>query len=415
MPENSETPRTPKNPVYLSPTPGKITIAAFYPFVATSSPATAICKDLKDCGFTSAIINVRDSADKIALTTCALYGIHPFFHDPRLTQSENACKNLVSSYAPADSDGNHVPNTQLGGWMLTNDATPADVKKGSSLANAIGWIREYDPCHPIFTGVIANADFSILNGVAYNYKHYIEDLEYNLSPSLWPYRYFPYPGSPTTVSYPFSYFYKGLETFAFMARYTNVPMWSYVKALTRTGGTPPTEAQMRLEAFSALAYGAQGIAYWRYRPESDSEKGLVTSTGEKTDQWRHAQKINQEITTFNNVFAGAQLVECRHTKTQPAGTCMLQGAFGPLLGISSGNDGVLLSHICNEGKNYLIIVNHSATSSQRLTLNFSRYWRFFLVNGEYETQYVVPTDPIGEPFPVSATLPAGGYLIYRWE
>ncbi len=414
MPENSETIPTPKNPVYLSPTPGKITIAAFYPLVATGSPAVPICKDLKDCGFNSAIINVRDSADKIALTTCALYGIHPFFHDPRLTQSEDACKALVSAYAPADGDGNHVPNTQLGGWMLTDDATPADVRKDSTLEQIIGWIRKYDPCHPIFTGVIAGVDFSILNGVAYNYKHYIEDLEYNLSPSLWPYRYFPYPGSSTTVSYPFSYFYKGLETFAFMARYTNVPMWSYVKTLTRTGGTPPTEAQMRLEAFSALAYGAQGIAYWRYRPESDSEKGLVTSTGEKTDQWRHAQKINQEIATFNSVFAGCQLVECRHTKTQPVGTCMLQGAFGPLLGISS-NDDVLLSHVCNEGKDYLVIVNHSATASQRLTLLFSRRWRLFKVNDASESEYEISTDILAEPFRVYPSLPAGGYLIFRWE
>ena len=415
MPENSETTPTPKNPVYLSPTPGKITIAAFYPLVATGSPAVPICKDLKDCGFNSAIINVSDSADKIALTTCALYGIHPFFHDPRLTQSEDACKALVSAYAPADGDGNHVPNTQLGGWMLTDDATPADVRKGSTLEQIIGWIRKYDPCHPIFTGVIAGVDFSILNGVAYNYKHYIEDLEYNLSPSLWPYRYFPYPGSSTTVSYPFSYFYKGLETFAFMARYTNVPMWSYVKTLTGTGGTPPSEAQMRLEAFSALAYGAQGIAYWRYRPESDSEKGLVTSTGEKTDQWRHAQKINQEIATFNSVFAGCQLVECRHTSTQPNGTCKLSMSFGPFHNINTKIAGVLVSHILNNGNNFLVIVNHSATASQEITINFSRHWRIFKVNGSTESEYEIAKDNPATVFPVAATLPAGGYLIYRWS
>ena len=414
MPENSETVPTPKNPVYLSPTPGKITIAAFYPLVATSSPAAAICKDLKDCGFNSAIINVRDSADKIALTACALYGIHPFFHDPRLTQSEDACKDLVSAYVSHDNDGNPVaPDTRLGGWMLTDDATPADVRKGSSLANAIGWIREYDPFHPLFIGLTASADFSTIAGITY--RQYIEDFEYNLSPSLWPYRYFTYPDSTTAAAFPFANFYKGLETLAFMARYTNVPIWSYVKTLTGMGGTPPTEAQMRLEAFSALAYGAQCIAYWRYRPESDSEKGLVTSTGEKTDQWRYAQKINQEIATFNNVFAGCQLVECRHTSTQPNGTCKLSMSFGPFRNINTKIAGVLVSHVLNNGNNFLVIVNHSATASQEITINFSRHWRIFKVNGTTESEYEITTDNPATVFPVAATLPAGGYLIYRWS
>ena len=413
MPENSETVPIPKNPVYLSPTPGKITIAAFYPFVATGSPSLASYKELLDCGFNSAVIKVRNSADKDTLANCSLYGIHPFFNDPRLAHSETTCQRLVSGYVSQGNDGNPIPNTQLGGWMLTDDATLTDVRKESTLEQTIGWIRKYDPCHPIFTGLIANADFSTVAGATY--RQYIEDFEYNLSPSLWPYRYFTYPGSATTESNPFANFYKGLETFAFMARYTNVPMWSYVRALTGTGGTPPLEAQMRLEAFSALAYGAQGIAYWRYRPESDSEKGLVTSTGEKTNQWRYAQKINQEIATFNNVFAGCQLVECRHTSTQPNGTCKLSMSFGPFRNINTKIAGVLVSHILNNGNNFLVIVNHSATASQEISINFSRHWRIFKVNGSTESEYEITTDNPATVFPVAATLPAGGYLIYRWS
>lgn len=57
------------------------------------------------------------------------------------------------------------------------------------------------------------------------------------------------------------------------------------------------------------------------------------------------------------------------------GTCKLKGAFGPLKGITSGSAGVLLSHLCKEGVDYLVIVNHPGAPGQSLTLEFSDYWQ----------------------------------------
>ena len=109
MPENSETPRTPKNPVYLSPTPGKITIAAFYPTKGTVTPSTQICIDMQDCGFNSAIINVSTSVLKGTVDFCVKRGIYPVIHNERLMQTEADCKKFIN-----DNKG----LTGLGGWML---------------------------------------------------------------------------------------------------------------------------------------------------------------------------------------------------------------------------------------------------------------------------------------------------------
>ena len=410
MPENSKTKvLTPENPVYLSPTPGKITIAAFYPTKGTVTPSTQICIDMQDCGFNSAIINVSTSVLKGTVDFCVKRGIYPVIHNERLMQTEADCKKFIN-----DNKG----LTGLGGWMLKDTVAAVDVKAGSALDNMIGWIREADPKHPVFTGIQPGSEF--LSTGTNSYRQYIADFEYNLSPSFWPYRYFSrYTLSPSQHS-PYSSFYNGLETFAFMTRYTNVPMWSYVNTLSGTGSsgdtTLATEAQIRFEVFSALAYGAQGIAYWRYLPESDATNGLVTFNGEKTDQWYHAQKVNQEVDSYTRVFAGCNLVACRHTGLrQPAGTCMLSESFGPLMSMESGSSGVLLSHVCNQGLNYLVIVNHSVTASQELTLNFSRYWSLYKVNGPTETSYLMPTLDLTAPFTLKATLPAGGYLVYRWE
>lgn len=412
---------TPANPLYNSPTPGRITIAAMYPNQGTTAPSLQVLTELHDCGFNSALINTEGNSLATLLTNCNSKGIHPFVGNPRLTQSAQ-CEEFVGDNKGLDG---------LGGWLLKDTVSWPEVKAGSTFHDLVTIIRDTDTpknneiikaVHPIFTGLEPSEDFI---GIQDNddYRQYITDFQTSLNPSFWPYRYFSYVNTPQSPSIRYANFYRGLETFSFMSRYTNVPLWSYIRAVKPSGLAVPvdsriTEAMIRFEAFSALAYGAQGIVYWRYRTESDKTEGLVTAAGAKTGLWNYAQTVNREIASYNFIFAGCRLVACRHTgKNKLPMTCWISGSesFGPLMNIQSEDPGVLISHINNDGKNYLVIVNHSVTASQALTLNFSRYWCIYQLKDLTETPYPSPAIPTETPLTLNVTLPAGGYIIYRWD
>ena len=411
---------TPANPLYNSPTPGRITIAAMYPNQGTTAPSLQVLTELHDCGFNSALINTEGNSLATLLTNCNSKGIHPFVGNPRLTQSAQ-CEEFVGDNKGLDG---------LGGWLLKDTVSWPEVKAGSTFPDLITIIRDTDTpknneiikaVHPVFTGLTPLQEFI---GIPENddYSQYIKDFQNSLNPSFWPYRYFSFVDAAQSPSTRYANFYRGLETFSFMSRYTNVPLWSYIRSVRPSGlatvDSRITEAMIRFEAFSALANGAQGIVYWRYRPDSDKTEGLVTAAGAKTGLWNYAQTVNREIASYNFIFAGCRLVACRHTgKNKLPMTCWISGSesFGPLMNIQSEDPGVLISHINNDGKNYLVIVNHSVTASQALTLNFSRYWSIYQLKDLTETPYPSPAIPTETPLTLNVTLPAGGYIIYRWD
>lgn len=91
-----------------------------------------------------------------------------------------------------------------------------------------------------------------------SYKEYIENIEYNFNPTFWPVIPF---RTQHYETFPASSFYRELEIFALMARYSNSPMWAFMQCLYNTEGEdfhPNLGLKLKSAAFSALAYGAQG-------------------------------------------------------------------------------------------------------------------------------------------------------------
>ena len=77
----------------------------------------------------------------------------------------------------------------------------------------------------------------------------------------------------------------------------------------------PSEADYRMQVYTALAMGATTYSYFSYPPinvpQSDKdltylwnwqESAMVTDTGEKTAAWYAAQKVNSEVHAFDHVL-----------------------------------------------------------------------------------------------------------------
>ena len=216
-------------------------------------------------------------------------------------------------------------------------------------------------------------------------------------------------------------FYKDLDAFSKVAKREGLPMWAYclgvgydVKVFSRP---VPTVPHLTFEAFSALGYGAQGIAYWTYwqRPSNSAitfDSALVNLDGKKTSAWYAAQKVNRQIKALTPVFLGAEMVECRHTgDIDYEGVDNTPVSFGPINNLVSGSKGVQLSHLENNGKKYILIVNHDIVSKQKIDCGFK--------SGVTVKQIKVASGSKLKTNKLksrkSFTLEPGGYALLQWE
>ena len=170
---------------------------------------------------------------------------------------------------------------------------------------------------------------------------------------------------------------------------------------------------MRLEAFSALAYGAQGLVYWfyGYRQNSDTEKYIICPTdinGNKTIIWNRVQTVNKEIKKYNDIFYGCTV------KDIIVGTNTYSGN-GPVESLISSNGDILVSNISNNGYEYLVIVSSDAVNSKKVNLKFTKdYNKSYLVS-EMTSNFNFRPEVGADVLSRIIDLEPGGYAILRWK
>lgn len=346
---------------------------------------------------------------------------------------------------------------------------------------------------PRFEHTHANKDDGWFPG-NYYYNQFLFAYDTAFPPSLWSYDYYPTlissSDSAVDIQTKYKRFYRWLNFFLKQSRASNysVPFWAFCVCAEWhketdeiTVQTPyPSLEIMRWQAFTSLAFGAQGIVYYYYSAygendltdNEDSVRDPNTVTCpylEKTKGnwiytpvWDLVKELNQEIIRYEHVFAGCRVVDVRFAKNNTnsnnnsetgsadssanklinsdigTGPQELEpplpleesyyevpdfsGAMGPLVDISVGNQGVLISHLetpASDGTidEYLVFVNKSYTNRQPvcLTLDLESYICYLYEN-------MLPVNPDSH-FKVSKgvdeqpyfILEAGGFRILHFQ
>lgn len=112
--------------------------------------------------------------------------------------------------------------------------------------------------------------------------------------------------------------YENLEDFSDEARKIGKDFWAFALA-TKHGPYPvPTRASLRLQLYSNLVYGAQGLQYFTYwTPAGDSfydyQHGPIGLDGKRTEVYDLVKDMNAEIRSIAGIFLGAKVLSVRHT------------------------------------------------------------------------------------------------------
>ena len=389
-----------KNHPYVNPTPGEITIMASTPIPHGLQPTREAYEDLVECGFN--LGTERNSVEGYKKNFAAIGPLNFRFLISNLDLLTDKMANIIE---PLKN------NPYVAGWNFKDEPNYKDLRSLQPYYNSI---YRLDPTKLVYMNLIGGI-YGDVTGPAKTYKEYLEIIQKMFMPPVWSFDIYPFSMKNGKLGVSYDSFFNALESMMAMSKSTERPFWSYIQTMAFKRGSTErpaaTEAYISFAAFSALAYGAQGILYWKYgqRKSNDSEtylSALVNMDGKKTGAWYAAKKVNSQIKKFNDVFYECTVKEVRHTGSkQYEGTKKLTGSFGPFKSISTGSSGVLVSRIENNINKYIVIVNHDVQNKQNILFKL-----------DTNRSVIDLTDPKGR-IPNSGssfnkTIDKGGFLIF---
>ena len=349
---------------YINPTPGEITIMASSPIPTGLEPTRQMFQDVEDCGFNLTTLNGSVAYIKNIFSLVADLKLKYLISNPQFI-NQNTRHSYISSLKG---------NKHLGGWLLKDEPS---YDTWDNLSKQYKAFCKEDPNHIVYVNLVGIIH-KTFTGPAKTIPEYIESFQKLFTPSLFSYDYYPIitKNGKTTIQY--DQFYSDLEDFSSISKKCQRPFWSFCECMaytTKTYSRPAaTEAYLKFQAFNALAYGAQGIVYWAYslRKPMGGENytsALVDLKGKKSKAWYAAQKVNNEIKRFNQVFYQCDVKEVKHTGDKLyKGTKKLTGSIGSFKIVRSGSAGVVISYIENKGEKYTVFINRDVYNSQNVRL-----------------------------------------------
>lgn len=186
------------------------------------------------------------------------------------------------------------------------------------------------------------------------FNSYIEYVNKTVHPAVWSYDLYPIVANGSSEYTEYQSFYYDMEVMRHISYVSNEPFWAFCQSMAfakiNNGFICPSASigTFRLEAFSALAYGAKGILYWTYTLRTPGIKnGEITEyyssalvapkfTGmvkapENRPSWvpeyiptydlfkfpayYAAKLVNSEIRKYEKIFLNTEAFQVRHSGT----------------------------------------------------------------------------------------------------
>lgn len=255
--------------------------------------------------------------------------------------------------------------------------------------------------------------------------NFIDQYDLELKPALHSYDLYPVIQYNTDTTIPdcnqwdtpvealFRHFYEALHSFWSTCKKSEykIPFWAFClcakyQLSTGTCYPFPKKEYMIWEAFSALAYGAQGISFYKYNAWYDdtsnenfydgpykngrnynvNEDGSIDDHTKNSVIWNSVKEVNQEIDKYEQIFVDCKVRNAVHAinpnYVPPIETAesdydyknlpLFESPLGPLTYIKPATYGVLVSYLTKNCEQFIVIVNHTPFESQNVTVNFNR-------------------------------------------
>ena len=278
------------------------------------------------CGCTHTIQWVEDADAAVrCLDVAKMAGIRLLLHCEEVSRRPERAIPLVRDHAA------------LAAYYLVDEPS---VQKMRELGPLVKRIRALDPKHPVYMnwfGIVA--DKMRWYGVP-TFDEYLDTSVRELTTGLYSFDVYPIL-TPRIKTRPLvrsssalfldKNWYASLEAVSTRSRRTQTPFWAFASIVPirnhRQYDNPaPTQAHLRLQHYSNLAYGAQGIQYYDFRPSARIVEDYLLDgaplapDGKITPSYWRLAEVNRELVARSWVFLGSVPVCVRHAGSIPDGT-----------------------------------------------------------------------------------------------
>ncbi len=224
----------------------------------------------------------------------ALFGEHYDWADRALSQAGSV--GMPWHYLRGDGSlewcRKHVPEFRAKypgntGWCLGDESDPAQF---ATLGAALEQVRELAPGALVYS-VARGMDWPYAPDA---YRSYLDQYLRGVRPDVLAYDQYPFYGGGTADS-----FLDNLGLVRQKAQAAGIPYWTWLQSHGWAKGpfNEPSESQMRLQAFAALAYGCTGLLYWTYASSYQPySAAMLDANGQPTGMYRAAAGLVPEVT-----------------------------------------------------------------------------------------------------------------------
>lgn len=324
----------------------EIPILAWYSIPPGENATEERYRELKDCGFNYSFSHIYTKKDALrALDLCRKVGMKSIFMCPELKSETEATVKQVRRHRA------------LGGYFLRDEPQNADLEELGKWARRV---EAADTKHPCYLNLLPSWAFS-----KSGYEEHLRLFDKQVNLPLLSFDHYPLLSKGKEI-FVRAEFYENLEMISAESRRTGKPFWAFALSTAHMEYPVPTMGQLRLQMYSNLLYGAQGLQYFTYWNPStetwDFHQAPITEQGLRSRVYEEVRSLNQEIQCWTEVFLGCRVEGVYHLGNKiPQGTKRLTTLPPNFLKIDSRGQSAMVSQLTNEGRNYVIVQNTHPT------------------------------------------------------
>jgi len=148
--------------------------------------------------------------------------------------------------------------------------------------------------------------------------------------------------------------------------------WNIVLSVAHFSYREPSAADLRFEAYTSLAYGARGLAWFTYfAPPVGGYRGApVDQFGHKTATWQHMQNVNLQVQKLGPTLNHLHSDDVYHFGNVPAGA--KSAPTNSLVSAVAGDNFLVGEFTHDDGSRYVMIVNKDFSKSRPVSPTFRK-------------------------------------------
>ncbi|WP_185602303.1 beta-galactosidase [Paenibacillus sp. 598K] len=309
-----------------------------------------------------------EEAQRKSLDLAAAAGMRVLVRDPELLAidpaDEEALAERVLRYQDHEAYMGHVFYDE-----------PA-MEQYAQLSTLAGTYRTLVPEGLAYVNLLPT--YSTLHQRGGTYDEYVQGFIEQFRPEVLSYDHYPFliqregAGSEITEDY----FYN-LDYMSRQSVQHKLPFWTFIQTLAfNDSHRDPTEAEIRWQVFTSLAYGAKGVQYFTYwTPDNGREwfgDAMIDRQGERTAHYDQVKRVNEALQTMGPHLLGLTLQGMHYHGFEPP-LVDGEGTIAEAIIEVAGDPALVGSFVDRRGTSSALVVGRSyeAPTALELTLDAS--------------------------------------------